>query len=99
MIWSRTTSAWTVLVVSAVAAVLLVSPTHATAEPSDATAQGGACPVSGARGKSTLSWEEVMQRVRQRGGTSCPHAAATRGVCPHGGSLTAPTAVNTGTWL
>ncbi len=98
MIWSRRISAWAVLVVSAVAAMLLVSSTHATAEPSDATPNGDACPVSGARGKSTLSWEEVMQRVHQRG-EACPHAADARSVCPQGRSLTVPPAAKTGMWL
>jgi len=98
MIWSRRMSAWAVLVVSAVAAMLLVSSTHATAEPSDATTNGDACPVSGARGKSTLSWEEVMQRMHQRGG-GCPHAAAARSVCPHERSLTVPSAAKPGMWL
>jgi hypothetical protein len=99
MFRSRRKSAWAVLAVGAVAALLLVSSTHATAEPSDATTSGFSCPVSGARGKSTLSLEEVMRRAHQRGG-ACPHAAAaTRGVCPHGRSLTVPSVDKPGMWL
>jgi hypothetical protein len=98
MIWRRRTSAWAVLFVSAVAAMLLVSSTHATAEPSDATTTGDACPISGARGKSTLTWEDVTQRMHQRG-EGCPHAAATRSVCPHARNLTEPSGAKPGMWL
>jgi hypothetical protein len=43
-----------------------------------------ACPVTGARGKSTLHFEEVMGRVH-RGLGVCPHAEAseTASACPH----------------
>ncbi len=98
MIWSRRISAWVLLVVSAVAPTLLVSSTHATAEPSRAPSSGDVCPLSGASGKSTLSWDEVMQRMHARE-AACPHAAAAARGCPHGRSLAAPSADEKGTWL